>query len=83
MIFIVAASWKCASIIGRREGLTHSQWTAWTQVRPAGYRIRGTEDPQIWIADCGLETLTEDDKDMIASRYRTPGAGPSRVTCDG
>lgn len=82
MIFIVARTYLCAVGIARREALggpSEMSWLTSTMM----HKLRGTEDPQVWIADCGLEMLTDSDKDMIASRYRTPGAGPSRVVCSG
>lgn len=82
MIFIVARTYMCAVRIAQREGLSGPSEMSWL-TSTMMHKLRGIEDPQVWIADCGLETLTEDDKDMIASRYRTPGAGPSRVLCDG
>lgn len=78
MIFIVARTYMCAVDIARREGLTSPSQMTWL-ASDSMHKLRGIQDPTIWIADCGR--LSDADQDLIGSRYRTPGLGMKPVTC--
>lgn len=77
MIFIVSRSWRCATLVAEREELTRPQWLAWTAAHSAVHKIRGVDEPKVWISDCALGVLTQADMDMIATRR----AHLTRVRC--
>lgn len=75
MIFIVARTAQCANSIALREGLQREQATWLTSTMM--HKIVSADEPKVWIADCGLEMLTPDDKDLLIARR----SHLTRVTC--
>jgi hypothetical protein len=76
MIFIVARTYLCAVGIARREGLAGPRAMSWL-TSTMMHKIMSLDEPNIWIADCGLELLSAEDKDLIIARR----SHLMRVTC--
>lgn len=76
MIFIVARTYMCAVGIARRGGLDGPRSMSWL-TSTMMHKIRGLDEPEVWIADCGLELLSQEDKDLLRARR----ARLSKVLC--